>query len=75
MNHRIGSSAASSARQARCPVCGRPAAVEARPFCSVRCAEVDLGRWLTGQYRIVAGPATEEDEAGVSAATAEPYPT
>lgn len=37
-----------------CPVCGRPTTADARPFCSPRCAEVDLGRWLTGQYRIPA---------------------
>lgn len=41
-----------------CPVCGRPATVDARPFCSPRCAEVDLGRWLTGSYRI---PAQDDD--------------
>jgi len=32
-----------------------------RPFCSRRCAEVDLGRWLTGQYVLPGGPAQEED--------------
>ncbi len=35
-----------------CPICGRPAEADYRPFCSKRCAHVDLGRWLTGQYRI-----------------------
>jgi endogenous inhibitor of DNA gyrase (YacG/DUF329 family) len=34
---------------------------EHRPFCSARCAEVDLGRWLTEQYR-VAGPPLESEE-------------
>jgi len=44
-----------------CPVCGKPAViVRLLPFCSARCADVDLGRWLTGQYRI-AGPAAEDD--------------
>ncbi|MBV9248816.1 MAG: DNA gyrase inhibitor YacG [Acetobacteraceae bacterium] len=38
--------------RARCPICGKPASVEARPFCSTRCADVDLGRWLTEQYRL-----------------------
>jgi endogenous inhibitor of DNA gyrase (YacG/DUF329 family) len=42
-----------------CPICGKPAVSELRPFCSRRCAEVDLGRWLTGQYRV---PATASDE-------------
>lgn len=36
----------------RCPTCGRPAAPEFRPFCSRRCADIDLGRWLKGIYRI-----------------------
>ena len=35
-----------------CPVCSRPAAHRWRPFCSKRCADVDLGRWLKGSYRI-----------------------
>ena len=46
---------------ARCAVCARPVMVEFRPFCSRRCADVDLGRWLTGEYRIP-GPAQEEPE-------------
>ncbi|MGA3400040.1 MAG: DNA gyrase inhibitor YacG [Acetobacteraceae bacterium] len=45
----------------RCPVCGKPSVAATRPFCSTRCADVDLGRWLTGQYRIP-GPAAELDE-------------
>jgi endogenous inhibitor of DNA gyrase (YacG/DUF329 family) len=44
---------------ARCPVCGRPTLNDTRPFCSRRCADVDLGRWLTGEYRIP-GPAIED---------------
>ena len=36
-----------------CPQCGRPAVDRFRPFCSRRCADADLGRWLTGEYRIV----------------------
>ncbi len=47
----------------RCPVCGKPAsAARLMPFCSARCADVDLGRWLTGQYRI-AGTAAEDNRA------------
>jgi uncharacterized protein len=42
-----------------CPVCGKPAVPAYRPFCSRRCADVDLGRWLTESYRL---PVTEEDE-------------
>ena len=43
-----------------CPICRRPAAEAYRPFCSKRCADVDLGRWLTGAYAI---PAVDADEA------------
>ena len=45
----------------RCPICNRPAVPASRPFCSPRCAEVDLGRWLTGQY-VVPGPPTDLDD-------------
>lgn len=41
----------------KCPVCGREANRRYRPFCSRRCADVDLGRWLSGAYAI---PAEEE---------------
>ncbi len=37
-----------------CPICGAPAQPERRPFCSKRCADVDLGRWLGERY-VVAG--------------------
>ncbi len=43
-----------------CPVCGKPTDAAYRPFCSRRCADVDLGRWLNESYRI---PAETEDEA------------
>ena len=33
-----------------CPLCGKPAVVEFRPFCSKRCADIDLGKWLSGTY-------------------------
>lgn len=37
-----------------CPTCGAPATAKFKPFCSKRCAEVDLGRWFTGRY-VIAG--------------------
>jgi hypothetical protein len=46
-----------------CPVCGKPTDAGYRPFCSRRCADVDLGRWLTEGYRIPAGPADEAADA------------
>ncbi|MBX9684967.1 MAG: DNA gyrase inhibitor YacG [Hyphomicrobium sp.] len=52
----------------RCPICSNLVGDDAyRPFCSRRCADVDLGRWLTGSYAI---PGTEgDDEADAPAAT------
>jgi len=46
-----------------CPICGKPATPQHRPFCSARCGNIDLGRWLNGSYRI---PAEDdpEDETG-----------
>jgi hypothetical protein len=40
-----------------CPICSRvlpdaPDDFEARPFCSMRCKQIDLGNWLTEKYRI-----------------------
>jgi endogenous inhibitor of DNA gyrase (YacG/DUF329 family) len=42
-----------------CPICGKPAVVAHKPFCSPRCADVDLNRWLKGAYAI---PAVEQDD-------------
>jgi endogenous inhibitor of DNA gyrase (YacG/DUF329 family) len=44
-----------------CPICGKPRDPAYAPFCSRRCADVDLGRWLKGSY-VIPGPAAEEDE-------------
>lgn len=46
-----------------CPICGRPGLAKFKPFCSVRCADADLGHWLTGQYRV---PGPEIDDEGES---------
>lgn len=37
---------------ANCPICGEPTEDQWRPFCSRRCADIDLGRWMTGSYAI-----------------------
>ncbi len=42
-----------------CPICGKPADPRVRPFCSRRCADVDLHRWLSGVYAV---PAVEADD-------------
>lgn len=43
---------------AKCPICGKATDARYRPFCSRRCADVDLQRWLTGAYAVP----TQEDE-------------
>ena len=40
------------ARAAVCPLCGRAQAAAFAPFCSLRCKEVDLHRWLSGTYAV-----------------------
>lgn len=45
----------------RCPICQRPQAADTRPFCSPRCRDVDLNRWLTGSYVIPGREGDEED--------------
>ena len=47
----------------KCPICRKPATTEAFPFCSTRCADVDLNRWFSGAYVIPAEPAGAEEEA------------
>jgi len=42
-----------------CPICGKPASEASRPFCSERCRQVDLNRWLSNSYAI---PAKEDDD-------------
>jgi uncharacterized protein len=42
-----------------CPICGKHAVEMFRPFCSRRCSDVDLNRWLSGVYAV---PVTEDEE-------------
>lgn len=44
-----------------CPICGKPVQPESRPFCSKRCADVDLARWLRGTY-VIPGPSLHADD-------------
>jgi len=46
---------------AKCPICKKPTDPVFRPFCSKRCADVDLQRWFTGAYAI---PVAEDEEDG-----------
>jgi endogenous inhibitor of DNA gyrase (YacG/DUF329 family) len=50
-----------AANPGKCPICSRPTATDYRPFCSRRCADVDLSRWLRGTYAIPARPDDDED--------------
>lgn len=43
----------------QCPICGKPPVAAYTPFCSKRCADVDLNRWLSGNYAI---PAVDDPE-------------
>lgn len=46
----------SERQTASCPICRKPRSDAWRPFCSQRCADVDLGRWLGGRYVIAGEP-------------------
>jgi endogenous inhibitor of DNA gyrase (YacG/DUF329 family) len=46
-------------KQKTCPICSKPVEQMFRPFCSKRCADVDLHRWFSGVY---AAPVTEDEE-------------
>ena len=50
----------------RCPLCRKPATVHYRPFCSKRCADIDLGRWLSEDYRVSAEVAEMAENNGES---------
>jgi len=44
-----------------CPICDKQPDPTYRPFCSKRCADVDLGKWFNENYRV---PTEESEEAG-----------
>lgn len=44
-----------------CPICRRPTVSQFRPFCSARCKDEDMRRWLEGGYRI---PTAETPDGG-----------
>lgn len=45
-----------------CPICGKAMVARFKPFCSARCADIDLGRWLKGSYVIPGEPVDEAEE-------------
>jgi len=48
----------------QCPICGKPASETSRPFCSPRCRDVDLNRWLSNSYVIPGSNEDDEDTPG-----------
>lgn len=53
-----------------CPICGEDTAEKFRPFCSKRCADIDLGRWLNGAYFVPAEEPEDLEEAAEELARA-----
>ena len=49
-------------KTAPCPICTKPAIRPHTPFCSARCAQVDLGKWLNGDYAIPAHEAEQDSD-------------
>ena len=50
------------AKGPKCAICGKPVVPEFHPFCSARCKQVDLNRWLTESYRVPARVVDDEEE-------------
>jgi endogenous inhibitor of DNA gyrase (YacG/DUF329 family) len=51
-------------RRKTCPICGRPPQPGHEPFCSRRCADEDLRRWLSGDYRVPTDESVDPDAEG-----------
>jgi endogenous inhibitor of DNA gyrase (YacG/DUF329 family) len=60
------------APKTKCPICGEPTEYESRPFCSRRCANIDLYRWFSGRYAVASRE--DEDEDGDDATAAQEMP-
>ena len=56
----MGSAKHKSVYDRPCPTCGAPSMKKTRPFCSKRCADIDLGRWFQGAYAIPAVDTTDD---------------
>ena len=53
---------------ARCPICSKPTAAASKPFCSLRCREVDLNKWFTASYAVPAVELDDVDDESLEAA-------
>lgn len=60
------SASSSGAKSVHCPICGKEAVEVYRPFCSKRCADIDLARWFTGSYAIAGREDDEGDNASLT---------
>jgi len=62
-----GAARTTATEAAACPICGKPEAPRYRPFCSKRCGQLDLGRWLGERYRVPGpeAPAAEDGDGEV----------
>ena len=56
----------------RCPICKAPTEMAYRPFCSARCRDVDLARWLSGSYAIAGGQEDGDEDGDEGAAQRAP---
>lgn len=52
-----------------CPICQKPVSAVDRPFCSRRCADLDLSKWLNGSYAV---PSTDPDDIETAIEALEP---
>ncbi|WP_272007024.1 DNA gyrase inhibitor YacG [Roseovarius sp. ZX-A-9] len=52
----------------KCPICSKPTTHAFRPFCSQRCADIDLGKWLSGDYAV---PSRDPEDIEAAAEAAE----
>jgi endogenous inhibitor of DNA gyrase (YacG/DUF329 family) len=68
MSERVVTLPRGKARRSRrkCPICGRPPLPETAPFCSRRCADEDLRRWLSGEYRVPTAERADTEEGAES---------
>ena len=51
-----------ASQKPRCPICRASTDPDYRPFCSKRCADIDLGRWLGGRYAVPDRAVNDDDD-------------
>jgi endogenous inhibitor of DNA gyrase (YacG/DUF329 family) len=63
-SQRAEARAAAAAKRKTCAICGKPRDARYDPFCSKRCADVDLHKWLSGAYVVPGAPTTPDAPEG-----------